>query len=176
MKRTYQPDHGFLMGLAAREAGLTRNGCAAYSLARALGDPDEHGEAAIWLPLVVETLRDLNQRSGGRKGLDYKGTNKGGMATSMRRLGIPIKREIRPEARRMERYWPWEKYHEDNCSDVTGHRYSAEYYPTVAQFLRDHPEIERAVIHTRGHAAFIDRKRVYGASARYRVQRAWVLG
>jgi hypothetical protein len=176
MKRTYQLDHGFLMGIAAREAGLNRNGCAVYTLARALGEPDEHGEAAEWLPVVVEELRALNAQTDGRKGLDYKGTNKGGMRASIDRLGLRVIDSFKPEPKLKERAYRWERYHEKNCSDVNAMTYTEAYYPTVAQFLRDNPEIERAVIHTRGHAAFIDRKRVYGATARYRVQRAWVLG
>jgi len=156
-KRTYQRDHGFLMGLAAREAGITTNGCAAFTLARALGAPDEHGEAAQWLPVVVEQLRNLNRCTRGRRGLNESFTNKGGMYTSIAEVGLTV----------IEMIVPMRWSGPTAGSDTT--------YPTVAQFLRDHPEIERAVIHTRGHAAFIDERRVYGATARYRVQKAWVL-
>jgi len=176
MKRTYQLDHGFTMGAAAREIGLNRNGCAVYTLARALAEPDDHNEAAHWMSVVVEELRALNAETNGKKGLDYKGTNKGGMRASLNRLGLKVYDTIKPEPKMSERAYPWERYHEASCGDVTAMTYKARYYPTVAQFLRDYPEIERCVIHTDGHAAFIDRKKVYGASARYRVQRAWVLG
>ena len=155
------------MGIAARKAGLHRNGCAAYSIARALGEADEHGEAAEWLPVVVEQLRALREATEDRMGMDGKGSNRN-TRKCMEALGLKVLRRISTEPERSTRrvYIPtWDEYDE--------HR--VRYFPTVARFLRENPTIQRALIRTDGHAAFVDRKRGYGAGPRHRVLFAYVL-
>lgn len=176
-KRAYKKSHGGLMGTAAWKAGLTRNGCAAYSLARAIGDPDDDRSAAEWLPVVIGLLRDLYDETG-RIGLDLNGTCRrtvSAFRAVMADLGITIANDIKPEMQHFERAYPWERHHEKVCEDVTAHTYDAHWGPTVARFLSDNPQISRALIFTRGHVAFVDQQRVYGATARHRVIRALVL-
>ena len=160
-----------------RDAGFSGRGCMAISTARAIAIPDDDADVAAWLPVVIPELRahfvqTYSLYSFGRQGLDHKGTHWGDIGFSLDELGI-YNVHVKPEPRYLDRAHFGERFWIDN--DYGGSTYEQAYYPTVTRWLRENPNVRRAVIHTNHHVAFIDRSAVYAAGARHRVIDAYIL-
>jgi len=127
-------------------------------IARALGEADNSAEAEAWVPLVSDALRAdyqcgetfIGRFEVGRKGLDSNGTHWGEPGNALESVGLEFEHV---KAQRDDR---WN-------------------FPTLARWLRENPNVRRAVIHTKSHIAFVDREFVYGAGARHRIIEAFVL-
>lgn len=130
------------------------NGCVPIAFARALtrhDDPTDE-EIGIMAAMVSEDLDCV----------DRKGTHRGDLSRSARKVGIEhtkVKAETNNNWHRKARYT----------------KYRVARFPTVAQFLRANPNIKTAILRTTGHAGYYEDGVAYGLGARARIDHALVL-
>lgn len=136
--------------------GHGRNGCVGVACTYALFGTKEGVEDLQAMNNVVEDrLRETGS-------YDHKNSWFGPCSRALAAVGVQF-RTIKPNGRFVDNGWR-----------------SNWIYPTAAQFLRDHPEVKRACIHSQGHLAYVERDRrgqpvYFNCGPRYRVHVAYVL-
>lgn len=162
-----------------RKAGVMNGGCVPLALSRALAKSDNDADSVRRIAHVVDVISKITfeQNSDLRFNM-RRGAWTGPTGAALKALGIKFRRQesesVWVTATRPGYKWD-RQWARDNDSYDGYHTYEKAQYPTVAQWMKANPNVRRAVIRTQGHAAFIDRGSVYGASARYRVKDAYII-
>ncbi len=162
---------------ALHKAGVMKGGCVPLALSRALAKPDDVADSVRRIAHVVKVISRVTWKDGTTLRFDRKrGAWTGSTMAALDALGVTYRR-AKPEPEWKARFRPYCKnaarvgrYDDDDWLKT-----ETPVYPTVAQWLRDNPNVRRAVIRTNAHAAFIDNGIVYGATARYRVKDAYII-
>lgn len=169
-------------GPAYKTTGVTRNHCVAFAVARALAEDQSPEAVGRSFPRAVEVLRTHGS-------LDHQGSWWGGTL----RLAPVLKQHL-PEVgfrgllrESLDHSRVKEVFVEDHFNYGSGGWVSPHYqdrvrdgYPTLAQWARAHPHVDRAIICCTGHMGYVERTadgtlHVFSVGARKRVDSAIVL-
>lgn len=134
---------------------FSTNGCAVFAFARALADdPTDADEVAALAPLVLDDMEDAGGSSAGFRFDTSRGTHYGRGEYTATALGFADAERI--ETRRPREAWSHRGYDRN------------QRFPTVAQVLRDHPDVRSAIVRTTGHMGYVRDGVGFGLSARMR--------
>lgn len=145
-QRTFEARH-YTSAAIRKELPFRSNGCVPIAFARALSYGEEVSDKDLGelAAIVAEELDTV----------DSKGTHMGSLSRSAKKVGIDhVRIDAEPKSREYHRNKRW---------------------PTVAQFLRNNPDIKAAVIRTTGHAGYYEDGEAYGLGARMRVDHALII-
>lgn len=151
---TFEASHNTSKAIRA-QLPYPSNGCVPIAFARALTRHDNPSDTEIGI-MAAMISDDL-------KTVDNKGTHRGNLSDSARRVGI---KHTVVDANTKD---DWHRGFSRKS------KYRTAKFPTVAQFLRNNPNIKTAIFRTTGHAGYYEDGVAYGLGARARIDHALVV-